>query len=111
VTAPAPDALVVLVTAPSADEAARIARALVEEGLAACGNVVPGLRSIYRWEGKVQDDAEALLLLKTTRARFEALRARVLALHPYQVPEVLALPVEAGNAAYLAWIAGSVGAG
>ena len=110
-TAPAPDALVVLVTAPSADEAARIARALVEEGLAACGNVVPGLRSIYRWEGKVQDDAEALLLLKTTRARFDALRARVLALHPYQVPEVLALPVEAGSAAYLAWIAESVGAG
>lgn len=102
----ATDALVVLVTAPSADKAAELARALVEERLAACGNVVPGLRSIYRWEGRVQEDAEALLLLKTTRARFEALRERVLALHPYQVPEVLALPVEAGSAAYLAWIAG-----
>jgi periplasmic divalent cation tolerance protein len=99
------DALVVLVTAPSAEKAAELARALVDERLAACGNVVPGLRSIYRWEGKVQDDAEALLVLKTTRARFEALRDRVLALHPYQVPEVLALPVEAGSAAYLAWIA------
>jgi periplasmic divalent cation tolerance protein len=99
------DALVVLVTTPSPERAAEIARALVEERLAACGNVVPGLRSIYRWEGKVQEDAEALLVLKTTRARFEALRDRVLALHPYEVPEVIALPVEAGSAPYLAWIA------
>ncbi len=99
------DALVVLVTTPSPERAAEIARALVEERLAACGNVVPGLRSIYRWEGKVHDDAEALLVLKTTRARFEALRDRVLALHPYEVPEVIALPVEAGNARYLEWIA------
>jgi periplasmic divalent cation tolerance protein len=101
------DALVVLVTTPTAEQAAELARTLVEERLAACGNVVPGLRSIYRWEGKVQDDAEALLLLKTTRARFDALRARVLALHPYDVPEVLAVPVEAGSAPYLAWIADS----
>jgi periplasmic divalent cation tolerance protein len=99
------DAIVVLVTAPGADEAARIARAVVEERLAACGNVVPGLRSIYRWQGAVQEDAEALLVLKTTRDRFEALRARVLALHPYEVPEVIALPVEAGSAPYLDWIA------
>ena len=103
------DALVVLVTAPSPDQAAEIARALVEERLAACGNVVPAIRSIYRWEGKVHEDAEALLVLKTTRGRFEALRDRVLALHPYDVPEVLALPVEAGNAAYLAWIAAETG--
>jgi len=103
------DALVVLVTAPSAEKAAELARALVEERLAACGNVVPGLRSIYRWQGKVEDEAEALLVLKTTRARFEALRERILALHPYEVPEVLALPVEAGSAAYLAWIAGETG--
>ena len=99
------DALVVLVTTPSPERAAEIARTLVEERLAACGNVVPGLRSIYRWEGKVQDDAEALLVLKTTRTRFDALRDRVLALHPYEVPEVIALPVEAGSARYLAWIA------
>ena len=97
----------VLVTAPSAEKAGEIARALVEERLAACGNVVPGLRSIYRWEGRVQDDAEALLLLKTTRRRLPALRARVLALHPYEVPEVLALPVEAGHPPYLEWIAAS----
>jgi len=100
------DALVVLVTAPDAERAAAIARALVEERLAACGNVLPAIRSIYRWEGKLQDDAEALLVLKTTRARFPALRDRVLALHPYEVPEVIALPVEAGSAAYLGWIAG-----
>jgi len=100
------DVLVVLVTAPSLDKAAAIARALVEERLAACGNVLPGLRSIYRWEGNVQDDAEALLVLKTTRARFPALRDRILQLHPYQVPEVLALPVEAGSEPYLAWVAG-----
>jgi periplasmic divalent cation tolerance protein len=103
------ETLVVLVTTPTAEKAAEIARALVEERLAACGNVVPGLRSIYRWEGKVQDDAEALLVLKTTRARFEALRERVLALHPYEVPEVIAVPVEAGSAAYLAWIARETG--
>jgi periplasmic divalent cation tolerance protein len=96
--------VVVLVTAPTAERAAEIARALVEERLAACGSVVPGIRSIYRWEGKVQDDQEALLVLKTTRERFEALRERVLALHPYQVPEVIALGVEAGSAPYLAWI-------
>jgi periplasmic divalent cation tolerance protein len=100
------DALVVLVTAPTPERAAEIARALVEERLAACGNVVPAIRSIYRWEGEVHDDAETLLVLKTTRARFEALRDRVLALHPYEVPEVIALPVETGSAGYLAWIAG-----
>jgi periplasmic divalent cation tolerance protein len=99
------EALVVLVTAPTPERAAEIARALVEERLAACGNVVPAIRSIYRWEGRVQDDQEALLVLKTTRDRFEALRERVLALHPYQVPEVIALEVEAGSAPYLAWIA------
>ena len=98
------DIVVVLVTVPSAEKAADIARALVEERLAACGNVVPSVRSIFRWEGKVQDEAEALLVLKTARARFPALRDRVLALHPYQVPEVLALPVEAGSESYLAWV-------
>ncbi len=103
------DSLVVLVTVPTPERATEIARALVGERLAACGNVVPGVRSVYRWEGKVQEDDEVLLVLKTTRARFEALRDRVLALHPYDVPEVIALPVEAGSAAYLAWIAAETG--
>lgn len=103
------DALVVLVTTPTAEKAAELARALVEERLAACGNVLPGVRSIYRWEEAVHDEAEALLVLKTRRERFEALRDRVLALHPYQLPEVLALPVEAGSPGYLAWIIGETG--
>jgi periplasmic divalent cation tolerance protein len=103
------EALLVLVTAPSADAAAELARALVEARLAACGNVVPGLRSIYRWEGRVTEEAEALLILKTTRVTFAALRDEVLRRHPYQVPEVLALPVEAGSEAYLAWLAAQVG--
>ena len=98
------EAIVVLVTTPTPERATEIARAVVGERLAACGNVVPALRSVYRWEGKVQEDEEALLVLKTTRARFDALRDRVLALHPYDVPEVIALPVVAGSAAYLDWI-------
>jgi periplasmic divalent cation tolerance protein len=102
------DALVVLVTAPTVEGATELARALVEERLAACGNVLPGVRSVYRWQGTVQEETEALLLLKTTRGRFDALRDRVTELHPYDVPEVLALPVEAGSAPYLAWLAGEL---
>lgn len=102
------DACVILVTAPTADEAARMARVLVEERLAACGNVVPQIRSIYRWEGKVQDEPEALLVLKTRSELFERLRARVVELHPYDCPEVLRLAVDGGHAPYLAWIAQSV---
>lgn len=102
------EAIIVLVTAPSADKAAELARTLVEEQLAVCGNVVPGLRSIYRWEGKVQDEAEALLLLKTQASLFDALRERIVALHPYQVPEVLRLGVEAGHQPYLDWIRDNV---
>lgn len=102
------EAIIVLVTAPSADKAAELARTLVEEQLAVCGNVIPGLRSIYRWEGKVQDEAEALLLLKTQASLFEALRERIVALHPYEVPEVLRLGVEAGHQPYLDWIRDNV---
>jgi periplasmic divalent cation tolerance protein len=102
------DAIVVLVTAPSADKAAELARTLVEENLAACGNVLPGLRSIYRWQGQVHDEPEALLILKTRAALFEPLRERIVALHPYQVPEVLRLDVAAGHLPYLQWIRDSV---
>jgi periplasmic divalent cation tolerance protein len=101
-------AVVVLVTAPSSDVAASIARALVEEGLCACGNVVPGIRSIYRWEGKIHDDAEAMLVLKTERRLVPELKLRLGELHPYQVPELLVLPVEDGLPAYLEWLAASV---
>jgi periplasmic divalent cation tolerance protein len=105
------DAITVWVTAPSPDEAARIARALVEEGLAACGNVVPGLRSIYRWQGQVHDEPEALLVLKSWAPRFEALRARVVQLHPYDCPEVLRLDVADGHPPYLQWMKDAVSSG
>lgn len=97
-------AVVVLVTAPDAGVAARIARALVEERLVACASLLPGLRSIYRWEGRIADEAETLLFIKTRRDRFSALAARVKALHPYQVPEIVALPVVAGFEPYLRWL-------
>jgi len=100
--------VVVLVTAPSADAAASLARTLVEEGLAACGNVVPGIRSIYRWAGEIHDDAEALLVLKTERRLVGALKSRLPEIHPYQVPELLVLPVEDGLGPYLAWVRASV---
>jgi periplasmic divalent cation tolerance protein len=102
------DTLVVLVTAPGAEQAARLARTLVEEKLAACGNVVPGVRSIYRWEGKVCDEQEALLVLKAPAKRFPELRDRILALHPYQVPEVVALRIEDGSEKYIDWIVQSM---
>ena len=96
------EAIVVLVTAGSADEAGRIGNALVAERLAACVNVVGPIRSIYRWEGKVEDAEEWLLVVKGRRADVPALDARVRALHSYDVPEALAIPVYGGSAAYLA---------
>ena len=103
-----PAALVVLSTFPDADTAARIARALVEDQLAACVNVVPAVRSIYRWEDKVYDEAETLAVIKTTPERYAALAARIAELHPYQVPEVIALPLVDGHPPYLAWLADQV---
>ncbi len=102
------DAIVVLVTAGSAEEAVKIARSVVEERLAACVNIVSGVRSIYRWEGKVTEDAEWLLVMKTSRARFAALEARIRELHSYQVPEVMAFDVATGSRPYLDWLLGSV---
>jgi len=98
-------ALVVLSTFPSPDKAAEVARTLVTERLAACVNVLPTVRSIYRWDGAVQDDSEALAVIKTTSEGLDALTTRLVALHPYEVPEVIALPVTGGHASYLAWIA------
>ena len=98
----------VLVTAPDAPLAESMARALVEEKLAACVNVIPGLVSVYRWEGEVQRDQEALMILKTTEPRVAALRERVVQLHPYDVPEVLVLNVVDGHETYLGWIAEAV---
>lgn len=99
------DARLVFTTLPTADAAAALAHTLVEERLAACGNVLPSVRSIYRWQGALRDESEALLLLKTSGSRLERLQARILELHPYQVPEVVAIAVDAGNPGYLAWLA------
>lgn len=98
------DVFVVLVTAPTGEKAHEIARDLVEKNLAACVNIVAGVRSVYRWDGAIQDDQEDLLVIKTSRARLPELIARVREVHPYSVPEVVALPVEAGHADYLAWV-------
>lgn len=102
-------ARVVLVMAATIEDAARLGRALVEERLAACANIVPGLRSIYRWQDVVQDEAEALLLIKTTAAMLDRLTVRVQELHTYDTPEVLALPVAGGSSAYLDWLVAQIG--
>jgi periplasmic divalent cation tolerance protein len=93
-----------LVTVPNREEGERIAEILVGERLAACVNIVGPLRSIYRWEGAVCRDDEYLLVIKTTQARYADLEARIHATHPYQLPEVIALPIVAGAAAYLRWL-------
>lgn len=100
----ADDFVVVFVTVPNQDVAATLAKTLVEEKLVACVNILPGVRSIYAWQGKICDDAELLCVLKTRRSLFSTLRDRVVALHPYQVPEVVGLPLVAGSAPYLAWL-------
>lgn len=93
----------VLVTASSAEEAARIGRAVVEQGLAACANIVPGITSIYRWQGKVEEASEHLLLLKSSRENWEALQAAIQELHSYECPEIVAIEPNAISPAYAAW--------
>jgi len=100
-----------LITVPDLESARRIAQTLVEERLAACVNLVPGVRSVYRWQGAVEEAEEVLLVVKTTQERFPALRERVGSLHPYQVPEVVSLPVQDALAAYRAWVQESVAEG
>ena len=97
-------AVVVLVTAPSQAVAEQIVTTIVDERLAACGNIVPGLTSIYRWQEAVERAEELLIVFKTTRAMAPRVMARIEALHPYDVPEALVLPVDAGLAPYLAWV-------
>jgi periplasmic divalent cation tolerance protein len=104
----AEEALVVLATFPDADTARRIVHALVSEKLAACGNIVPGIESIYRWEGKVETSAEVLAVLKTEIGRYQQLEARLKELHPYEVPECLVLRVADGLPAYLRWLGEAV---
>ena len=99
--------LIILCTCPDRTTAERIAETVVSERLAACVNIVPGLISIYRWQGAVQRDSELLLILKTASTLYPRLEARLRELHPYQVPEIIALPIQAGLPAYLDWIAAS----
>lgn len=101
------DPVVCFSTASSPAEAEKIARALVEEQLAACVNLVPGVRSIYRWQGQIEDGVEIFLVIKTQRHLVESLISRVRALHSYSVPEVIVLPIVAGAPDYLAWLADS----
>ncbi len=100
--------LVVLSTTPTVTEGLNLGRQLVEERLAASVNVLPGARSVFFWEGRVQEADEAVLLIKTHRERYGDLERRLLALHSYSVPQVLALPVVSGSAAYTAWLRESV---
>lgn len=101
------EVLVVLCTFPAGDKAAEVARAIVGEKLAACVNLLPAVRSIYAWKDELCDDSETLAVIKTTRCRFVDLRARLVTLHPYDCPEVIALPVEAGHDDYLKWVVDS----
>ncbi len=96
--------VVVLCTVGRAEDALAIANAVVEQRLAACVNVIPAIQSIYRWKGRVEREEERLLVMKTRQDRFEALMAAIVSRHPYEVPEIVALPLIAGHAPYLDWI-------
>lgn len=97
--------IIVLTNLPDSDSAFNLGRHLVEDGLAACANVLGPVRSVYRWQGRVEEACEVPLLVKTTSDRYAALEQAILLQHPYQLPEIIAFPVENGLAAYLAWVA------
>ena len=98
------DAIIVFMTAASGEEAARLAEMLVGAQLAACVQILPEMESVYRWQGKIERQSEILLLAKTTEDKFEELEREVRALHSYETPEIIAVPVTAGSAAYLEWL-------
>jgi periplasmic divalent cation tolerance protein len=104
VNAAVSDVLLLLNTCPNAEVARHLARALVEERFAACVNLVPGLTSIYRWQGQIEESTEVLLLIKTTRERLAALEARLSALHPYELPELIVVEIDSGLTHYLDWV-------
>jgi len=101
-----PEFIVVFVTCGSEEEALKIAHSLVEERLAACVNLVFPVRSIYRWEGKIWDEKEWILFIKTQKERFEELERKVKSLHSYSVPEIIGLPIVEGSSSYLQWLLG-----
>jgi periplasmic divalent cation tolerance protein len=96
--------LVIMTTCPDAESADRLSRRLVEGRLAACVNVLPETGSVYRWQGTIERSRETLLFIKTTRARYEAVEAFIRAGHPYELPEVIAVPIERGSPAYISWL-------
>jgi periplasmic divalent cation tolerance protein len=98
-------AILIFSATDSLELAQKIASALVEAGEAACVNILPGIRSIYRWEGKVCTEGEFLMLIKSSPERFEAIRSRIRQLHTYQIPEIIAVPINAGDPDYLGWLA------
>jgi len=98
------DFVVVLITAPNEDDAARLANDLVASRLAACVNIINNIRSIYRWQGKIEDESEVLMLVKTRKEHFKDLEKRVRELHPYTVPEIIVLPIIEGFVGYLGWL-------
>jgi periplasmic divalent cation tolerance protein len=98
------DKIVVLSTCASAEEAERLARRVIDDRLAACVNVLSPVRSFYRWKGEIEDSAEWLLIIKSTRDKFDALRAALESAHTYEVPEVIAIPIVDGSPNYLSWI-------
>lgn len=104
----ADEAIVVLMTAANGEEAARLADLLIGAHLAACVQILPEMESVYRWEGKIERQAETLLLAKTTQSKFEDLEREVRALHSYETPEIIALPIVAGSAPYLEWLRSGV---
>ena len=95
---------IVLCTVPDQETGGRIANALVTEQLAACVNIIPGITSVYRWKGAVEQDQEALLLIKTGQDRWQPLQERIRALHPYELPEIIAVPIHTGQTDYIEWI-------
>ena len=100
--------IVTLCTVPDRKTGEKIARALVEERLAACVNVLPGVTSVYHWQGKMEEAAECLLVIKTGAQKFEAVKGRIKALHSYELPEVIAVPITAGSSEYLNWLTDSL---
>jgi periplasmic divalent cation tolerance protein len=102
------DMIIILSTAPDAAIAGQIGSTLVQEKLVACVNIIPEVRSVYFWQGEINDDREFLLLLKTRADLFEQVRARLVSMHPYKCPEIVQLRVEAGHEPYLAWLTSSV---
>jgi periplasmic divalent cation tolerance protein len=101
---PGEDAIVVFMTAPNGEEATRLAELLIGAHLAACVQILPEMESVYRWEGKIERQSEILLLAKTTTAKLADLEREVRALHSYETPEIIAVPIVAGSSPYLAWL-------